>query len=517
MGNLGTGSLGTAVLIAARLIAAGLALFWLMLVSAGSGAEVTGRVLGGIACAELLSILVTMNTESGALRQLTGGTDARARAEARGFVRFCLGLALGVGTLIGGLMVAGSLLAEPLREWVAPGSGWQIGAAIGAAIPAVALARVQARLGTALGRPLVTALPRLLLPGAALLACALWREAVSATDLLWAFAGAYIAVVPLQALGLFWRPALPRAPKPADAPKAGPPKAGPPKAGPMRAGPPKAGPPKASPMRAGPLKAGPIQTALWRQWVGAGLLMVPALGLQEYRRSLLIAAAAVALPAEALGRFGIVLSLTGFVFFALTAVDTIHAARLGRSLRTGDAARRDRLLQRMGLLRLAVAVSGICGLGLAAILASSDRARAWRDAGTDAWLPAVFDPGLLAVAMVILAVPLVQALAGPAGLMLTVSGAFATLFRTALAGLCLTVALTASGAIAGGLAWPDPSALLDAATSTRSEAVMSQPALFGAALGAALGLSLHALALRRALRRLGQPDPALRAVRKRLR
>ncbi|MEM9196992.1 MAG: hypothetical protein AAGD12_03985 [Pseudomonadota bacterium] len=510
---MGTGNLGAAVLIAARLIAAGLALFWLMLVSAGSGAEVTGRVLGGIACAELLSILVTMNTESGALRQLTGGTDARTRAEARSFVRFCLGLALGVGTLIGGLMVAGSLLVEPLREWVAPGSGWQIGAAIGAAIPAVALARVQARLGTALGRPLATALPRLLLPGAALLACALWREAVSATDLLWAFAGAYIAVVPLQALGLFWRPALPRAPKPADAPKAGPPKAGSPKAGP-----PKSGPPKASPMRADPLKAGPIQTALWRQWVGAGLLMVPALGLQEYRRSLLIAAAAVALPAEALGRFGIVLSLTGFVFFALTAVDTIHAARLGRSLRTGEAARRDRLLQRMGLLRLAVAVSGICGLGLAAILASSDRARAWRDAGTDAWLPAVFDPGLLAVAMVILAVPLVQALAGPAGLMLTVSGAFATLFRTALAGLSLTVALTACGAIAGGLAWPDPSALPNAATATRPEtAGLAQPALFGAALGAALGLSLHALALRRALRRLGQPDPALRAVRKRLR
>lgn len=423
----GRGVRDTAVLVAARIVAALLALGWMLGLTAAAGPVTTGQVLTGIALAELVSVLATLNMESGALRTLPQAIGRGAVAEARGFVRFCLAAAS-----LGGMLVAFVFLA--VTTAIGDGTPTKLSLTIACAIPAVAQARVLARLGTALGRTPSTGLPRLLLPGASLLGLVVIEgDAIVAWQMLAGFALAYAVATILQWLGLRRAGALP--------------------------------PP------------GPLALAAWRSWLHAGLSLLPALGLQEYRRSLLVATAATALGAAQIAGFGIALSLTGFVFFALTAVDSVFAAALAKAVQTGSADTRDRLLQRSSAIKLALVLAGL-GVLLALF---------WIG------LPALgfpADSATLSVALLLLSVPFLQAVLGPSGPLLVITGRFEALLRAALSGLAATVALTFLGAMTGSGA--------------------------AAALGAAAGLVLHQTALRRFWLRSGGVDPAPWAVRQRL-
>lgn len=420
----------SALLIAARIGAAGLALSWMVALSAAAGPATAGVVLTGIALAELTSILATLNVESGALRTLPGAMLRRETDRAFGFIRFSL-LVAGLGGLAAATLffVAGTPLTQAEHLHLKQGLP-----AIACAIPLVALARVTARLGTALGCAVATALPRLLLPGSGLLALvAIQGSATTSSQMLAAFAAAYALTGAVQ----WWF--LRRA-------------------------------------RVLPAPAGASDMTDWQSWIRAGLRLVPSLALQEYRRSLLIATAALGLGAGALAGFGIALSLTGFVFFALTAVDAAFASRLARAVQGDKADLRDMLLQRVGVIKLGLASIGLPGIPLTGwVLLPAVGAEGWAQT--------------LAVAAPLLVVPLVQSLLGPSAPLLTMSGAFASLFRAALAGLLATVALTALGALSGSP--------------------------LAASSGAAAGLILYQIFLRHRWLGSGGVDPSPWAVRRR--
>lgn len=388
-GETAAGLVDSLLLVAARVGANLLALAWTLLLVRLLQPDLSGIVFRAIAVAQIGSIVLTLNVESGAIRVLVPALKGERLDEAAGFVRFNRRMILMAmlpltGLVWGWQQVAAGADAGALAGWMA----------VAAAM--TALARMTARHATAMGAMRMGLLPRLLTGPAVL---------TSGLGLAW-LAG--ISLRPWHVLALFaLSEALTvaiqnRLLRPVMAPLAG---------------------------RRGDLSG-------WRAWVSLGLWLSPGLLLTEYRKAMLIATAAIVLAPGQLSQFAVAFSIINILNFGVVAVDVAFSPRIARAMVAADPARRDRLLAVSGAIKLA----GLL-IGTALILGLGRWLLGWfGEPYRQAW------PALLAL----LAVPALSTLFGPASVLLSARGEGRADFTANIVGAAATVAaICAGGKLAG--------------------------------------------------------------------
>lgn len=384
-GDHGVGLLNSLLLVAARIGSNLLALVWTMLLVRLVQPEASGAVFQAIAVAQIASILLTFNVESASMRFLVPALHDGRRAEAAGFIRF--------NRLTIPLMLPPVALGIAL---VQQGGAGMIAAVI-VAMAATAMARATGRHATALGAMRQGLLPRLL-AGPVVLSLGLglaWAAglALQAWHVVALFALSELAAALIQQWllrGVF-------------APLAGP----------------------------------GARTRNRRQWVGQGLWMTPGLIMSEYRKSLLIAMAALVLAGDDLSRFTVAFSIINILNFGVVAVDVAFSQPIARAMVAGQPRRRDRLLASSAAIKL-----GGLGLGVALVLLAGEMALGWF--GPD------YAPALPAM-LVLLLLPVSAVLAGPGAVLLTSAGRGREDFLGNVIGGAVTVAAICGLGALGGL------------------------------------------------------------------
>lgn len=420
------GLIDSLLLIVARVGANLLALVWTLLLVRLVQPEAAGIAFRAIAMAQLASILLTLNVESGAMRNLVPAMQAGRPAEAAAFIRFNRRMVLFTAPLLA--------LAALVWQQV-QGGGWLVfWITIGAVM--VALARLTARHATALGVMRRGLLPRLL-TGPVVLTLGLGLVWALGLDLrpwhvaaLFALSEALTVVIQRQLL------------RDAFAPLEGQPGLSAPETG-------------------------------RRGWISLGLWLSPGLMMSEYRKALLIATAALVLPAAQLSLFAVAFSIINVINFGVVAVDVAFSPRIAGAMAAGHPVRRDRLLATSGVIKLAGLALGVLGTALL-----GKWALGWFGPEYQAAWPAL---------LILLALPATAILFGPASVILSARG----LGRADFTGNVLGAAAIVLAVLAGGALWGLTGAAL------------------GAVIGQAVGLAFMALQSRRLL----GIDPSLLSLR----
>lgn len=389
------------LLSGARVGANLLTLIWTLLLVRLVQPDQSGLAFQAIAMAQLLSILLTLNVESGSVRTLVPALRDGRLDEAAGFIRFNRRIIL--FTLP--LMFLGALAWQQV---LAP-SGLSRGLLICIVIAALmaALARMTARHATALGVMRKGLLPRLLTaPVVLTLGLGLsWLTNWPVQP--WHIAGLYALSegVTVAVQRHLLRHDLDR------------------------------------------FRRRPAPTEDWRGWVSLGLWLSPGLMMGEYRKALLIAVAGLVLLPAQLSLFAVAFSLINVVNFGVTAVDVAFSPRIAHAMAGGDAVRRDRLLAASGAIKL---MGLLLGGGL--LLMLGRWALGWFGAEYAAAWPAM---------VTLLLIPAGSILFGPASIVLSsrgrgrldftgnVIGAAAIVGGTALGGALAGLTGAATGAVAG--------------------------------------------------------------------
>lgn len=302
------GLLDSLLLIVARIGSNLLTLLWTLLLVRVLHPEAAGQALQAIAVAQIASILMTLNVESGSVRVIVPAREHGRLAQAAGFIRFNRRMILFSAPP---LLLACAVMPGPLP----------MTAATGLAVALVAVARLSARHATALGVMRKGLLPRLL-TGPVVLTAGLGLAALAGTPLLpWHVVALYALSEGLTVL------VQNRLLRDDFAFIAG-----------------------TAPDRSG-----------WPDWLRLGAWLMPGLVMTEYRKAILIATAGLVLSGSDLSLFAVAFSIINFINFGVVAVDVAFSPRIAQAMAAGQPVRRDRLLASSGAIKLA-------GLGLGALL-----------------------------------------------------------------------------------------------------------------------------------------------------
>lgn len=384
------GLVDSLLLIAARIGANLLALVWTVLLVRLLQPELSGIAFRAIAIAQIASILLTLNVESGSIRALVPAIQAGRIDEAAGFIRFNRRMialtALPLAVLaLGWWMLVAPADAGPLALWVA------------VAMVMTALARMTARHATALGVMRKGLLPRLL-TAPVVLTCGLGAAALGGFQMrpwhvlaLFALSEGLTVLIQNRLL------------RPAFAQFKG---------------------------ITGDMKG-------WRGWIGLGLWLSPGLVVTEYRKALLIAAAGLLLAPAQLSLFAVAFSIINIMNFGVVAVDVAFSPRIANAMATGNTARRDRMLGVSGAIKLA----GL-GLGAALVFGLGYRALGWFGPEYPAAWPAL---------MALMLIPALSILFGPASVLLSARGQGRADFTANTIGAAATVAAILVGSALAGM------------------------------------------------------------------
>ena len=186
-----------------------------------------------------------------------------------------------------------------------------------------------------------------------------------------------------------------------------------------------------------PLKGVRPDFVNWRAWVATGGAMMPMLLVQENLRYILLASAAIALSDADLGRLALCISILGVAIYAVRAVDISIAHRLSNAINCKAVVQVRRYLS----IGAAIRVAGILA-AMAILLPFAED------------VLGLFSPEYAEATrylMILMAIPVAEAIAGPSQIVLNVSGRRKVVFLGTLAGLVLIVVGTALGAIILGL------------------------------------------------------------------
>lgn len=384
------GLIDSLLLIMARVGANLLALAWTMLLVRMIQPDLSGIAFRAIAIAQIGSILLTLNVESGSVRTLVPAIQAGRTDRAATFMRFNARI----------LVLALPLLLVAALTWQLLGTtegGGPLSLAIAAGMAACALARMTARHATALGVMRKGLLPRLL-TGPLVMTAGLGLGMLTGIVLRpWHVAALYALSEVLTVI--IQRRLL----RDAFAQFRG---------------------------RSGPASE-------WRDWLGLGLWLTPGLLMTEYRKALLIAAAGIMLAPAQLSLFAVAYSVINIMNFAVAAVDVAFSPRIAHAMVAVNDARRDRLLA----LSAAIKLAGLA-LGSALLLVLGPRLLALFGADYLAAWPAL---------LTLLLLPAGSVLCGPASVVLSSRGQGRADFAGNIVGAAGLVAAILTGAWLGGL------------------------------------------------------------------
>lgn len=356
------GLIDSLLLILTRIGANLLTLCWTLLLVRLLQPEASGIALQAISVAQILSILVTLNVESGSVRIIVPAREHDRMEEAAGFIRFNRRMMLVT------LPVLAASAGAALWAGFSPTQSTAIIASMALAVVMVALARLSARHATALGVMRKGLLPRLLTGPVVMtagLALAAWAG-ISMRPwhvvLLYALSE---GVTVLIQNGLLRRDFA-------------------------------------------FMDKVAAPTGQWRDWTRMGLWLSPGLVMTEYRKAILIAAAGVALTGAQTSLFAVAFSIINFINFGVTAVDVAFGPRIAQAMAKADDLRRDKLLATSSAIKL---VGWL--LGAALVLAFGDLALSWFGPAFRGARPAL---------LIMLLVPAIQIVFGPASLLLSSRG-----------------------------------------------------------------------------------------------
>ncbi|MDO5528818.1 MAG: hypothetical protein Q4F71_05395 [Paracoccus sp. (in: a-proteobacteria)] len=397
LGSDAGGLVDSLLLITARIGANLLALAWIFMMARLLVPDEAGRVFQAMALAQLGSALVTANLESGSMRFLVTA-EAAGRADVmRGFIRLNR-------LLVGALLVPVAALVAVLLWRKNGGAADFLPLALSAvaAVPMIALARMTSRHAAALGAIRPGLLPRLLagplVLTIGLVALHLGGAKPAAWHIVALFTLSEIIAAALQQYLLRRRFAF--------------------------------------------MAQGPADMSGWRDWARQGAWLAPGLAMSEYRKSLLIALAALVLAPGDVSRLAIAFSIINFISFGVVAVDVAFMPRIARAMASGDAVRRDHLLALSMVIKLA-------GLALGAALV-------W---ALGPLVLALLGPEYVSAEgamMIMLLIPVLSVLAGPGAGILMAAGLGRLDFASNLAGgVTLALAMWLGGRLGGvdGAAW----------------------------------------------------------------
>ena len=355
-GENGAGLVNAVLLMVARVGANVLALIWTVLLVRLVQPELSGAVFHAISVAQIASVALTLNVESASMRFLVPALHEGRADQAASFIRFNR-------LLVAGLVIPVSV---PLLLMVDMGAAMVLSVIV--AMVATALARVTGRHATALGAMRQGLLPRLL-TGPAVPSLGLGAAWLAGWPLQPWHVVALFALSEVMA-ALIQRALLRRV--------------------------------------FAFLADHPLRVGDWRQWIGQGLWLTPGLIVNEYRRALLIATAALVLGGADLSRFTVAFSIINVIAFGIIAVDVAFSQPIARAIAAAEGRRRDRLLASSAAIKLAGLVLGAVVIHLLGPLALGWFGPDYADMQPLLWL--------------MLLMPVAAALAGPGSALLTATG-----------------------------------------------------------------------------------------------
>lgn len=356
------GLIDSLLLITARIGSNLLALAWTLLLVRLLQPQAAGEALQAISLAQIASILLTLNVESGAMRVIVPARHGGDIRPAAGFIRFNRAMMLVTLPLLLGLAA--------LAWWAGfvPLVPPALAAAVTLAVVLVALARLSGRHATALGVMRKGVLPRLL-TGPLVLTLGLGLASLAGLRLLpWHVVALYALSEGLTVLvqnALLRRDFAFLRGTPGDRSGAG-------------------------------------------EWVRLGLWLSPGLVLTEYRKAILITAAGLVLGGAEVSLFAVAFSIINFINFGVVAVDVAFSPRIAQAMAANQPLRRDRLLASSGAIKLA----GLA-LGTALVLVFGDMALGWFGPEFHAAKPAL---------LLLLLIPALSVVFGPATVLLSSRG-----------------------------------------------------------------------------------------------
>jgi O-antigen/teichoic acid export membrane protein len=150
-----------------------------------------------------------------------------------------------------------------------------------------------------------------------------------------------------------------------------------------------------------------------------------------------IGAAALTLSASGVAFLSVAISVTNFLNFAISAVDSSYGPRIARAMTSGNRAHLSRLLASSVVMKLAGVIAG----GILLLLFGRPILGLFGPEYVQA-LP------LLSIFMIL---PLTNALFGPSILLLNISGISSPVFFWTGGGIALMVALISLGGVVGGM------------------------------------------------------------------
>jgi O-antigen/teichoic acid export membrane protein len=380
----------TAVLIGARVGGSALTLGYTVLLARVTTPAELGLAMSAMAAAFLVSVVASLNVESGSIRFLVRYLAQGDTARAAGFVAVCRRVVAAAAVLA---------LAGGLAGWGFGGPGFDpaVHALALLTAPVLAITRVYARHAGALDAVLSGALPRMLVRPALFVlvlgALHLGAVMVAASVVICLHLAAAVLVLLLQVRLLRARLAF--------------------------------------------AARGPRDTGEWRRWLVTGIMLSPMLVMNEYMNYILLGSAAFGLPAATVAQLGIALSLQNFLGFSLAAVDMSFAPKVARAIAARERERCRRLLSVASGLKCAAVAGGGC-----LVLVVKEP------------LLGLFGPHYLAAGdafLILLAIPASAAVFGPSALVLNVLGRRRELLGGSLAGLAGIAVATPVGGWLGGL------------------------------------------------------------------
>ncbi|SDZ54230.1 Membrane protein involved in the export of O-antigen and teichoic acid [Jannaschia faecimaris] len=370
------------LIVMSRMAGALLTLVYTFLLARVAPPEEVGTAFAALSTGLILSVVSSLNIEMGSIRFLPLYLEHGRTAEAAGFVRSCRRVVLAT---CGVILIVGVPIVLLRSEWTGV-DPYLISLAVA---PLAANARINSRHATALGLVLQGTLPRLLIQpllfATVLMICTLQGISLGAIEVMYMFFGSTLLTTVVQ-----WR--LIRHAMIFDK--------------------------EAAP------DYGPV-----REWLSAGVMLIPMLLMGEFMRDLIILSGTLVLSGAAVAQLGISISLISALSFALTAVDMTLSPHIARALVQTNKRRTSRLLTLAALSKLGLFAVGAPLLYVLVPYAIALMGNAYE--------------GLQSQYLIFLCIPLAKAVFGPANLVLNVSGKRRELLWGTVVGLPLLIGAVA--------------------------------------------------------------------------
>lgn len=300
------------VIVLCRVAGSLLTLFYTLLLAQIAPVGEVGTAFAALSLALLLSVVMSLNVETGSIRYLPLYLEKGRKAEAAGFVKYCRYVVVG---MCGLALVLGAYYAAFLNDGTIH-TAYFIALLVA---PLAANTRINSKHATALGKVLQGTLPRILIRpllfATVLLVCVTADISLGATEVMIVF----LATTSLTSVLQWWliRQAMDF-------------------------------------VRETP----PLFTEK-RDWTALGLMLIPMLVMAEYMRNLVILSSSLVISSADVAQLGISLSLVGVLSFGITAIDMTLSPLLARSLVNENRNRTTRLLMYCSAAKLGGLALGI--------------------------------------------------------------------------------------------------------------------------------------------------------------